>query len=109
MGDIVKTLPQNIKRPPKLWLVSLALELEIAMKRNNFVANMVFKASLPLKYLVTTKENPKIIKAKGQPKELLKKLQELLKNSFRIVLAANLPEDPVVAHLEVAKEVVPLN
>ena len=69
---------------------------------NNSVANMVYKASLPSKFLELTRTNLKITKAAEMLPVLYKVLKKLLKNSFKIDSVENLLPVPVVeAEVEV--------
>ena len=51
---------------------------------NNSVANMVYKASLPSKFLELTRTNLKITKVAEMLPVSYKVLKKLLKNSFKI-------------------------
>ena len=69
---------------------------------NNSVANMVYKASLPSKFLELTRTNLKITKVAEMPLVLYKVLKKLLKNLFKIDSVENLLPVPVVeAEVEV--------
>ena len=69
---------------------------------NPSVANMVYKASLPSKFLELTRTNLKITKVAEMLPVLYKVLKKLLKNSFKIDLVENrLPVPVVEAEVEV--------
>ena len=69
---------------------------------NNSVANMVYKASLPSKFLELTRTNLKITKVAEMLPVLYKVLKKLLKNSFKIDSVENrLPVLVVEAEVEV--------
>ena len=63
---------------------------------NNSVANMVYKASLPSKFLELTRTNLKITKVAEMLPVLYKVLKKLLKNSFKIDSVENRLPVPVV-------------
>ena len=74
---------------------------------NHSVANMVYKASLPSKFLELTRTNLKITKVAEMLPVLYKVLKKLLKNSFKIDSVENrLPVPVVEAEVEEFKKLM---